>query len=52
MGSMPTREEKEAKQEKYRITAEHNLKERAKVDAAFRANFERLRAERKAREQS
>jgi hypothetical protein len=46
-----TAEEKAAKLKKQKIIAERNLKEKAKLDAAFRANFERLKAERKARDQ-
>ena len=47
-----TAEEKAAKLNKQKIIAERNLKEKAKLDAAFRANFERLKAERKARDQA
>ena len=46
----PTKEEREAKKEKARQEAEKVLAARQKEDAAFRANFERLRAERLARE--
>jgi hypothetical protein len=46
----PTKEEREAKKEKARQTAEKVLAARKKEDDAFRANFERLRAERFARE--
>jgi len=46
----PTKEEREAKKEKARIEAEKALAARKKQDEAFRANFERLKAERLARE--
>ncbi len=46
----PTREEREAKKEKARQEAEKALAARKKEDEAFRANFERLKAERLARE--
>jgi hypothetical protein len=46
-----TKEERDAKKELARIVAEKNLAEREKADQAFRSNFERLKAERKAREQ-
>jgi hypothetical protein len=46
----PTKQEREAKKEQARISAEKVLAERKKADEAFRANFERLRAERLARE--
>lgn len=46
----PTKEEREAKKEKARKEAENALIARKKEDEAFRANFERLRAERRARE--
>ena len=46
----PTKEEREAKKEKARKEAEKALIARKKEDEAFRANFERLRAERRARE--
>ena len=45
-----TREEREAKKEKAREDAEKALATRKKDDEAFRANFERLKAERLARE--
>ena len=41
--------EREARQEKLRAEAEKALAERKKADAAFRANYERLKAERLAR---
>ena len=46
----PTKEEREAKKEKARLEAEKALVLRKKEDEAFRANFERLKAERLARE--
>ena len=46
----PTKEEREAKKEKARKEAEKALIARKKKDEAFRANFERLKAERLARE--
>jgi hypothetical protein len=46
----PTKEEREAKQQKSRQEASKALAERKKDDEAFRANFERLKAERLARE--
>ena len=46
----PTREEREAKKERARNDAEEALVARKKADDAFRANFERLKAERRARE--
>jgi hypothetical protein len=46
----PTKEEREAKKQKAREEAEKVLAARRKEDAAFRANFERLKAERLARE--
>ena len=46
----PSREERQAKAEARRWDAEQALNERRKADDAFRANFERLRAERLARE--
>ena len=46
----PTKEEREAKKEKARWDAEKNLAARKQADDAFRANFEKLRAERLARE--
>lgn len=45
-----SREERAALMEKRREEAEKALDERKKADDAFRANFERLRAERLARE--
>jgi len=45
-----TAEQRAAKKEKTALEAEQALKERKKADEAFRANFERLRAERLARE--
>ena len=45
-----TAEERLAKKEKSRWDAEKALSERKKSDDAFRANFERLKAERLARE--
>jgi hypothetical protein len=45
-----TTEERAAKKEKSRWDAEKALGERKKTDDAFRANFERLKAERQARE--
>jgi hypothetical protein len=47
----PTKEERVAKKEKARWDAEQNLTARKKVDDAFRSNFERLKAERLAREE-
>ena len=47
---LPTKEEREAKKEQARKDAELALAARKKEDAAFRANFERLKAERLARE--
>lgn len=47
---MPTKEEREAKKAKARKEAELNLTARKKSDDAFRANYERLKAERLARE--
>lgn len=46
----PTKEEREAKKEQARKDAENALIARKKADEAFRANFERLKAERRARE--
>jgi hypothetical protein len=46
----PTKEERDAKKEKARQDAEKGLAEHKKEDEAFRANFERLKAERLARE--
>jgi hypothetical protein len=45
-----TREERTAKKEKARWDAEENLTARKKADDAFHLNFERLKAERLARE--
>ncbi|MBR1234613.1 hypothetical protein [Bradyrhizobium sp. AUGA SZCCT0182] len=45
-----TKEERSAKKEKARQEAEKVLAELKKEDDAFRANFERLKAERLARE--
>ncbi len=45
-----TKEEREAKKERARQEAELALAARKKEDEAFRANFERLKAERMARE--
>jgi hypothetical protein len=45
-----TKEEREAKKEKARQEAVVALASRKKDDDAFRANFERLKAERMARE--
>jgi hypothetical protein len=47
---LPTKEEREAKKEQNRKDAEIVLAARKKADDAFRANFERLKAERLARE--
>jgi len=47
---LPTKEEREAKKEQNRKDAEMVLAARKKADDAFRANFERLKAERPARE--
>jgi hypothetical protein len=46
----PTKEEREAKKEKARLEAEQGRAARKQEDEAFRANFERLKAERLARE--
>jgi hypothetical protein len=46
----PTKQEREAKKEQARKEAEKALIARKKADDAFRANFERLKAERLARE--
>ena len=46
----PTKEEREAKKAQARKDAEQALIARKKADDAFRANFERLKAERRARE--
>ena len=45
-----SKEERAAKAEKRRAEAEQALIERKKADDAFEANFERLKAERLARE--
>jgi hypothetical protein len=45
----PTKEEREAKKEQSRKDAQRELAARKKADDAFRANFERLKAERLAR---
>ena len=42
--------EREARLEKRRIEAEQAMKEHVQAEAAFRANYERLKAERLARE--
>jgi len=47
---LPTKQEREAKKAKARWDAEQNLTARKKSDDAFQANFERLKAERLARE--
>jgi hypothetical protein len=46
----PAKEERVAKKEKARWDAEQNRTARKKVDNAFRSNFERVKAERLARE--
>ena len=46
----PTKEQREAKKERARKEAEKAIVARKKADDAFRANFERLKAERRARE--
>lgn len=46
----PTKEEREAKKARARKDAEKALIARKKEDDAFRANYERLKAERLARE--
>jgi hypothetical protein len=45
-----TKEERAAKKEKSRWDAQKALAERKKVEDSFRANYERLKAERLARE--
>ena len=45
-----TKEERAAKKDKARKEGEINIAARRKQDEAFRSNFERLRAERLARE--
>jgi hypothetical protein len=45
-----TKEERELKREKDRLAAEQALADRRQADAAFQANFRRLRAERLWRE--
>jgi hypothetical protein len=47
-----TKEEREFKKEQARLDAEQAMGERRKADDAFRANLERLKAERLAREAS
>lgn len=47
-----TKEERDAKKEQARLVAKQNLRERSKKDEAFKSNFKRLKAERKAREGS
>jgi hypothetical protein len=47
----PNKEEKAARKEQARWVAEQNMAEKRKADEAFMTNFERLKAERKAREQ-
>jgi hypothetical protein len=47
----PSKEEREARKEQARLVAEENLRRLQKSNEAFRINFERLKAERKAREQ-
>lgn len=47
---LPTKEEREAKKAQARKDAEKELAARKKEEDAFRANFERLKAERLARE--
>ena len=49
---LPTREERDAKKVKARREADQNLIARKKYDDAFRANYERLKAERIAREKN
>jgi hypothetical protein len=44
--------EREARQERLRVEAEKAMAERQQADHAFRANYERLKAERLAREAS
>jgi len=46
----PTKQEREARKEQARKDAEIAMMARKKADDAFRANFERLKAERAARE--
>jgi len=46
----PTKQEREARKAQARQDAEQALIARKKADDAFRANFERLKAERLARE--
>ena len=48
---LPTKEERTARKEQARWVAEQIMAEQRKADEAFMSNFERLRAERKAREQ-
>ena len=47
---LPTKQEREAKKAQARKDAEIAMIARKKADDAFRANFERLKAERQARE--
>jgi hypothetical protein len=47
---LPTKEERAAKKQQAREDAEKELAARKKQDDAFRANFERLKAERLVRE--
>jgi hypothetical protein len=46
----PTKDEREARKEQFRRDAEKAIIERKQADDAFRANFEGLKAERRARE--
>lgn len=48
----PTKEERETKKDKSRREAEKALIERKQAEDAFRANFDRLKAERRSREKS
>lgn len=45
-----TKEERDLKREKDRLAGEKAMADRRQADAAFRANFERLKAERLSRE--
>ena len=47
----PQPEERVAKKEQARWVSHENVEEKRKTDEAFMSNFERLKAERKAREQ-
>lgn len=47
---LPTKEEREAKKDQARRDAAKALNERREADDAFRANFEPLKLERRARE--